>query len=131
MKKKTEGWRAQGIVRVDLGVIGLHGLWVDVLRPDFLTLSELEKAGFNPDATSPEEAIESAGTWSLLAICIRDWTIPHPDKDEPLPLPQEAPNILREMLPAGFIRAIVDKLRDIGAMPASESPFESLTPRQT
>jgi len=122
---KKGGWRARGIVRVDLNDLGLNGCWVDVLRPDFLTLAELEEIGVTPE-TAADQALPRAETLKLLALCIQDWNVPHPNKDEILPLPRENPKMIEDMLPAGFIRTIVDKLRDVGAL-RGELPFPAPT----
>jgi len=120
------GWRAKGVVKVSLEELGLKGCWVEVLRPDFLTLAELEEIGVGPETMNPDQALPRAETLKLLAMCIRNWNVPHPDKNEILPLPKEDPMIIERELPAGFIRAIVDKLRDVGAI-RGELPFPALT----
>jgi len=120
------GWRAKGVVKVSLEELGLKGCWVEVLRPDFLTLAELEEIGVTPETAAADQALPRAETLKLLALCIQDWNVPHPDKNETLPLPRENPKMIEDMLPAGFIRTIVDKLRDVGAL-RGELPFPAPT----
>jgi len=123
MAKQTGGWRARGIIRVDLDELGLPGFWVDILRPDFLTLSELEAIGINPETMTPDQALPRAETYRLLGACIQNWNLTYPDRDEIMPLPREDPMMIEKLCPAGFIRAVVDKLREAGALRGEASPF--------